>query len=438
MTDRLAQFAGEYRTAVRTYLDGEGEAALQQAHDLGRRALAEGLGVLDMAALQHEALDTLLQGAVTPEERMRTVRATADFFAQSLVLFEMTHRGFWDAYRELRASEERYRELFENANDIVFTTDLAGTFTSVNRAGEQLSGYRRDETAGMKLSDLMPREYLEQARQMLARKLAGQESTTYEMELVARDGRRVPLEVSTRLIYQDGKPVGVQGIARDITERKRAQEALRRLNAALEDEAKRIAHALHDEAGQVLAAVYLAVADAARELPAPAPERLGRIRVLLDEVDEQLRRLSHELRPTILDDLGLGPGLEFLAGGTSKRTGLPIAVEASTEGRLSPAIEIAVYRSVQEALSNVTRHARATCVRIELRCDPGTIRCVVRDDGIGFDVACVQARRGDRGLGLDGIQERLHALGGLLRITSGPGQGTELAMTIPLTSNMET
>jgi len=433
MNDRLAQFAEEYQAAVRTYLDGEGEAALQQAYDLGRRALSDGLGVLDMAALQHEALGALLLRAVTPEERTRTVRAAANFFAQSLVLFEMTHRGFWDSYRELRASEERYRELFENANDVVFTTDLGGTFTSVNRAGEQLSGYKRDETAVMKLSDVMAPEYLQLARQMLARKLAGEESATDEVELIAKDGRRVPLEVSTRLIYQDGKPVGVQGIARDVTERRRAQEALRRLNAALEDEAKRIAHALHDEAGQLLAAVYLAVADVARELPSPERERLGRIWVLLDEVDDQLRRLSHELRPTILDDLGLGPALEFLAGGTSKRTGLSIAVEGSTDGRLSPAIETAVYRSVQEALNNVTRHAKATCVRIELRCEPEAIRCVVRDDGIGFDVPGVQARRGDRGLGLVGIRERLHAIGGRLQIASAPGQGTELLMTIPLT-----
>ncbi len=432
MTDRLARFAAEYRAAVQAYLDGAGEAALQQAHDLGRRALADGLGVLDMAALQHEALGTLLLRALTPEERTRTVKAAANFFAESLVLFEMTHRGFWDAYGELRASEERYRELFENANDVVFTTDLAGNFTSVNRAAEQLSGYKRDETTVMKLSDVAAPEYLELVTQMRARKLAGEESTTYEMELIAKDGRRVPLEVSTRLIYQDGKPVGVQGIARDITERRRAQEALRRLNEALEGEAKRIAHALHDEAGQLLAAVYLAVADVCHELPSPARERLGRIWVLLDEVDEQLRRLSHELRPTILDDLGLGPGLDFLAGGTSKRTGLPIAVEGSTGGRLPPAIETAFYRSVQEALNNVTKHAKATCVRIELQREPAAIRCVVRDDGIGFDVPGVQARRGDRGLGLVGIRERLHALGGRLQITSAPGQGTELLMTIPL------
>ncbi len=201
---------------------------------------------------------------------------------------------------------------------------------------------------------------------------------------------------------------------------------------ALEEEAKRIAHALHDEAGQLLAAVYLAVADVAHELPSPARERLGRIWGLLDQVDEQLRRLSHELRPTILDDLGLGPGLEFLAEGTSKRTGLRIAVEGSTGGRLPPAIETALYRSVQEALNNVTKHAHATRARVELQREPGAIRCVVRDDGVGFDVPDVQARRGDRGLGLLGIRERLHAVGGRLQITSAPGQGTELLMTIPL------
>ena len=215
-------------------------------------------------------------------------------------------------------------------------------------------------------------------------------------------------------------------------ERKQAEQALRRLNEALEEEAKRIAHELHDEAGQLLAMVHIVLAEIARELPPPGPKRLEEVTGLLDQIEEQLRHLAHELRPTILDDLGLLPALEFLAQGVSKRTGLPITVESSTEGRLLPSIEMSLYRIVQQALTNVAKHARATHASVQIRRGARTVRCSIRDDGIGFDVPVVLARRGQRGLGLLGIRERLNSFGGALQINSAPGQGTELLVTIPL------
>jgi diguanylate cyclase (GGDEF)-like protein/PAS domain S-box-containing protein len=141
----------------------------------------------------------------------------------------------------LRESEERYRELFENANDMVYTHDLEGRFTSVNRAAEQISGYTREEAFANNFATILAPEYLSVAREAILRKLRGEPSTTYEVEIITKDGRRAPVELSTRLIHKDGKPVGVQGIARDISERKRAEDALRRSEASLV-EAQRVAH----------------------------------------------------------------------------------------------------------------------------------------------------------------------------------------------------
>lgn len=426
------ELVDEYIAALQDYLTGGGEATLQRAYELGRKALTDGLGVLEMAALHSDALTAVLPG--TRGEIAPALTAAGNFFVECLSPFEMTHRGFREANATLRTSEARYRELFENANDAVFTTDLKGTFTSVNRAGERLSGYGRDELPGLAIPQIVAPEHVERARQMLAREFAGRGPMTYELEIVTRGGQRVPLEISTRLIYQDGQPVGVQGIARDVTARKQAEQALRRLNESLEEEARRIAHSLHDEAGQLLVSVHLALEDVARDLPSRARERLREVEGLLDQIEEQLRHLSHELRPTILDDLGLVPALEFLAERVAKRTGLPIAVEGSTGGRLPPVMEIALYRCAQEALANAARHAQAAHVSVHLQREVGAIRCSVRDDGIGFDVPSVLARRGERGLGLIGIRERVDALGGTFEITSAPGHGTELRITLPLES----
>jgi diguanylate cyclase (GGDEF)-like protein/PAS domain S-box-containing protein len=127
----------------------------------------------------------------------------------------------------LRQSEERYRELFENANDIVYTHDLAGNFTSLNKAAERITGYSREEALRMNFAQVIAPEDLDKARKMVQRKVAENVATTYEIEVITKHNTRVALEVSTRLIYQDGVPEAVQGIARDITDRRQSERMLR-------------------------------------------------------------------------------------------------------------------------------------------------------------------------------------------------------------------
>ena len=150
------------------------------------------------------------------------------------VAMDLTERK--RAEEALRESEERYRELFQNANDIIYTHDLEGRFTSMNKAGATVSGYREDEIRTMSIADLMTHEMLEVALEMLRRKLGGQaERTTYDLEIVSKDGEVVPLEVSSRLVLENETPAAIQGIARDISERRKAEKALR--DYALELEA---------------------------------------------------------------------------------------------------------------------------------------------------------------------------------------------------------
>lgn len=210
-----------------------------------------------------------------------------------------------------------------------------------------------------------------------------------------------------------------------------ANTALRRLNTALEDEARRIAHVLHDEAAQLLATVYLDLAEAELKLPNAGAPYVPRIRAHLEQMRQHLRGIAHELRPPILDDLGLMPALRFLAERIASRGGITLAVRGDPGRQLSHAAEMAIYRVAQEALSNMIRHARATQAEIDVRRDAGAVHCTIRDNGVGFDVASVRAKHGNKGLGLIGMQERLAPLRGLLQVRSAPGQGTELFVSIP-------
>jgi signal transduction histidine kinase len=209
-------------------------------------------------------------------------------------------------------------------------------------------------------------------------------------------------------------------------------DALRRLNESLDEQAKRIAQTLHDEAGQLLTCAYVALAEAARDLPPAARERLRKVRTHLDRIEDHLRCLAHEIRPRILDDVGLVAALGFLAESVERRRGISISVEAALQRRLPAMVETTVYRLAQEALTNVSKHAGAVHVTIRLDHQPRTLCCTIADDGVGFDVAAVVARLDEQGLGLIGIRDRLDALGGTLEINSAPGRGTELVMTIPL------
>jgi signal transduction histidine kinase len=207
-----------------------------------------------------------------------------------------------------------------------------------------------------------------------------------------------------------------------------ANAALHRINDTVENELRRVAHALHDETGQILVSLHLALDGLARECPPTLGERVRGVRGLLDEVEAQMRRMSHELRPTVLDHLGLLPALRFLAEGVSARAGIRVDVEGRFDQRLPASIETPVYRVAQEALHNVLRHSQARRARVRVSLDGRRLRCSIADDGKGFVPETVE----ESGLGLIGIRERLRPLGGSLQIHTTPGKGTELLILIPL------
>ena len=297
--------ATAYPASLRNYLDGGGEAALQQAYQIGRMALNAGVGMVAIADIHHAAVGAMLKD-VAFDERDRIVTGAAQFFAECISPYEMTYGGF-----------------------------------------------------------------------------------------------------------------------------REANAALRHFNDVLEQEAKRIAQALHEEAGQLLVAVYIALEQMSREVPGAEPYALN-LRQLLDQIEIQLRRLSHELTPALLNDLGLVPALKYLAEGLAQRSQLRIDIDPVPEQRLPRRVETTLYHVAKEALRNAVKHAQASVVWIRFQRTTDSIRCSIRDDGKGFDTASIAVPHGEQGFGLMGIRERVSVVGGHVQINSASGCGTELVISIPV------
>jgi PAS domain S-box-containing protein len=343
----------------------------------------------------------------------------------------------------LRESEERYRELFENARDAIYVHDLEGNYTSVNRATETLTGYKRDEIVGHNFAEFVPEEQLRHVRESFYAKVAEQGETTYEIDVLAKDGRRVPVEVRSQAIYESGVMVGVQSTARDITERKLAQEGLkmfsRQLIEAQEDERRRIARELHDQVGQVLTAVKMNLHTV--QQVSQASEVCCYIKDNIEAVDEALRLvrdLSVELRPPVLDDFGLVTALHWYIDRYTKRTGLHVELVINMpdeDERFSREVETACFRIAQEALTNIVRHSQANQVLLQLVRDANILLLSVKDNGVGFDLKSLRKRAPRAAtLGLISMQERAHGAGGTIEIDSTISQGTEVRFILPVES----
>jgi signal transduction histidine kinase len=209
-------------------------------------------------------------------------------------------------------------------------------------------------------------------------------------------------------------------------------ELLRKVITAQEDERKRVARELHDETTQALAALLMRVDQAADAVRAGKTPALDELRTLANRALADVHRLILDLRPSVLDDLGLASAVQWYADRALGSRGVAVRCEFGELPALTPELETALFRICQEALSNVARHAQASHVLVELRVE-GPLLCIdVEDDGVGFDHAAVARREGRPHWGLLGIQERADLLGGLARFDSAPGTGTRVEVRIPL------
>jgi len=347
--------------------------------------------------------------------------------------------------KQLKLSEERYRELFESANDAIWVHDLEGNLMAANKASEKLTGFTLEDLRkvhGLNVKAFLTEEGMKLAREIGSKLLANEPvDQPYEQRTLRKDGTEAILMVTTNLVTEGGKPVAFQHIARDVTEEKRMRENLQfylhQITRAQEEERKRIARELHDDTVQYLVVLTRQLDDLASSSKGLSREeklKLEDLRQQVNNIMEGVRRMSHDLRPATLDRLGLLPALEWLGTNVEKHSGIKVEVTTlGSERRLPAEVEIILFRIAQEALSNVRKHSQATNAEVRIEFGDNRIQITVKDNGKGFALPETVGNMVKEGrLGLAGMHERIRLLNGSLKIDSEPGKGTTVTVEAPL------
>ncbi len=343
----------------------------------------------------------------------------------------------------LRASEQHYRRLVEILPDAVGLLDAQGRLAAVNPQAASMLGYAEASLLlGKSAFELAPPEEQERFRADLALALRTGVLQNVEYTLLRKDGRRFPVEISAAVSSEGlGQPSGLVVVVRDITERKRTEEELRRLPRriieAQEAERQRVARELHDGVNQIIASAKMRlrkVEDSVAAINPAATQALARCYELLVQALEENRRIAHALRPSDLDELGLAEACRNLCKDLEARSNLQVSCQITEPAkRLPPAVELNLFRIIQETLSNAEQHAHATAVSLQMTIQDGSLELSIRDNGRGFDPKRARASQDKRrGIGLTNVRERAAALGGVCEINSAPNHGTLIRVRVPI------
>ncbi|CAN5409080.1 hypothetical protein BH10ACI3_BH10ACI3_12210 [soil metagenome] len=437
------------------------------------------------ANLNYEARTEMALQKVAAVERFIVI-----FFILCVIIAIVTSqavgRGIVQTEREIQSGRERLRATLASIGDAVVSTALDGRITSFNSAAESLTGWRQSDALGQPLNEvvcLVDEKTGKNAESpaLKALRIGSVVRDADNVLLVSRDGTEYPVEDhAAPMLDKKGETIGSVLVFRDVTEKKAQAEELRRnrdelemrvkertseldqtisalgqemkehafaekqridllgrLVSVQEEERRRIARDLHDQLGQRLTALRLKLASLRdfagdHEILAPKIKRLQEIGQLLDS---EVSFLAWELRPSALDDLGLGAAVEAFVQEWSKHYDMPAEFQSARipKRRLNKETETHLYRITQEALNNIAKHAQAKEVSVVLEKRGGQIILIIEDNGKGFDPADVSVPdKSGRGLGLIGMRERASLVGGEVEIESAPGSGTTIYVRVPL------
>ena len=366
--------------------------------------------------------------------------------AASVLIYELSREEA--LAKALRESNERYQRTMDSVTDAIVTINDQRHITMLNRAAEQLFGLHAQDAIGTPVGRLVPerlRDVLEKNVDEAIRTNSGAQLASLQAELAGQrsDGHEFPIESTFSQTVIDGQ-AQLTIVLRDVTQRHHAESEQREMNRQLRDlsaslqnvreqERTRISRELHDDLGQQLTGLKLDLSwlsNRLKEGRTASQERLDSMRYLLDDAIAAVRRISGELRPLILDDLGFGEAVSWHAGELSRRSEIEIVLDLAAAERVTEnAMATALFRIVQESLTNIVRHADATRVEIALVTDGASIVLTIRDNGKGLPAGVLKI-----GIGLVSMRERATALGGNLVFCNHSAGGTLIEVSVPIHS----
>jgi two-component system sensor kinase len=411
----------------------DGSDSMRLANQHIATALREGS---DRFEWMHQRAD----GELFPAEVVLSAMRIGGRSVLQAVVRDMTERQ--QVEDQLRAEEEKLRTISDATLDAVIMMDSRGRAIHWNPAAQQMFGYEAEEILGREIHPVLaPDRYRQEAHRALeAFFRSGQGRAVgriLELLAVRKSGEEFPIEISLAPIRVEGQ-WGAVAVVRDITQRKKSEQALReeqrslrRLLRSHDQERKLISYEIHDGLAQQLVAALYQCQAARRRAEKETEESahaLGELQSTLQQCLAETRRLISGMRPPALDEFGVVTAVQGLVDDTASRSELQVVFHHDVAfERLDPILENAIYRIVQEGLANAVRHSRGTRVVIELEEAGDQVEIRVQDDGVGFDPAQVDAKR----FGLAGIRERARLLGGQVTLRTAPGEGTRLLVRLP-------
>ena len=352
----------------------------------------------------------------------------------------------------------RLAAIVESSADAIVTKDLNGTIETWNAGAENLFGFSAEEAVGRSITFIIPPELQHEEDEILARLRRGERIEHFDTIRITKKGKQIPVSLTISPIKaSSGEVVGASKVARDITDRKLAEDALkesrdnleaqvqrrteslRQLSSSLhhmqDDERRKIARELHDSVGQYLVSIKMNLAQAERGDVEQTTTALSESNELLDRCLAEIRTISHLLHPPLLDESGLASAAKWYVEGFGKRSSIEAKLDVSPRvERLPQGVEMALFRTLQESLTNVHRHSGSSKVDIRIELQDGQVGLIVRDYGKGVPsekLESFQATGGNLGVGLTGMRERILELGGNLQIVS-ESPGISVRATIPI------
>ena len=360
--------------------------------------------------------------------------------------------------KQMEQVRARLAAIVESSGDAIITKDLNGTIQTWNTGAERLFGFSAAEAIGRSITLIVPAELRDDEVEILARLRRGERIEHFDTNRLTKDGSRIPLSLTISPIRDSsGEVVGASNVARDVTGRKLAEaalkqshdnlelqvqrrtESLRQLSSSLhhiqDDERRKIARELHDSVGQYLASVKMNLAQVDQPDLQKAKAALSESNQLLDRCFAEIRTLSYLLHPPLLDERGLAAAVQWYVEGFGDRSGIKANLDISPRiERLPQAVEMALFRILQESLTNVHRHSGSPKVDVRIDLEDREVGLVVRDYGKGIPsekLELFEAMGGNLGVGLTGMRERILELGGKLKVVS-ENPGISIRVIVPI------